>query len=338
MYITRSMKEEVAIVGLGLYGATTALVVGLLVWLYSYRCCSEWNSHARRLPCFSPKNLFFFIIFSFLLCRLAWLAVDGWSPEHVSDYILNRVAFALFFTAFTLVIFFWADTLHAMRNTSEQREGVYDIGFFRSWKARAAFIAVNGFIYLGQVAFIVVFIVVDDHKREGRHAYNVNVLSVVAVFGLVCVAFLGYGIGLLVVTRRAMNTRRKLKFYLQTVVITVVLVVCFCARFAMFLYRPIADDYTDPWVFAALAYWVPELVPTVLMAVVLGLSLRRQMVLRYHTERLSTYSRFAAKGLAEPLLTHDSDDDDLIIDAALSAPVSDYDSDYDDHRYAINSS
>lgn len=68
MYITRSMKEEVAIVGLGLYGATTALVVGLLVWLYSYRCCSEWNSHARRLPCFSPKNLFFFIIFSFLLC------------------------------------------------------------------------------------------------------------------------------------------------------------------------------------------------------------------------------------------------------------------------------
>jgi Na+/proline symporter len=78
-----------------------------------------------------------------------------------------------------------------------------------------AFIAVNGLIYLGQVAFIVVFIVVDDHKREGRHAYNVNVLSVVAVFGLVCVAFLGYGIGLLVVTRRAMNTRRKLKFYLQ---------------------------------------------------------------------------------------------------------------------------
>jgi hypothetical protein len=62
------MREEVAIVGLGLYGATAALVVGLLVWLYSYRCCSEWNSHARRLPCFSPKNLFFFIIFSFLLC------------------------------------------------------------------------------------------------------------------------------------------------------------------------------------------------------------------------------------------------------------------------------
>jgi hypothetical protein len=43
----------------------------------------------------------------------------------------------------------------------------------------------------------------------------VNILSVVAVFGLVCLAFLGYGIGLLVVTRRAMNTRRKLKFYLQ---------------------------------------------------------------------------------------------------------------------------
>lgn len=125
----------------------------------------------------------------------------------------------------------------------------------------------------------------------------------------------------------------------QTVVITVVLVVCFCARFAMFLYRPIADDYTDPWVFAALAYWVPELIPTVLMAVVLSLSLRRQMVIRYHTERLSTYSRFAAKGLAEPLLTRDSDDDDdLIIDAALSAPVSDYDSDYEEHRYAINSS
>lgn len=106
-----------------------------------------------------------------------------------------------------------ADTLHAMRNTTEQREGAYDIGFFRSWKARAfvpplntnpppvpsptctpiaalpslavavvvrrvvslvascrAFIAVNGVIYLGQVAFIVVFIVVDDHKREGARA------------------------------------------------------------------------------------------------------------------------------------------------------------------------
>jgi hypothetical protein len=155
------------------------------------------------------------------------------------------VAFALFFTAFTLVIFFWyvhslpplflipptacvgprfivwcvvvvcrADTLHAMRNTTEQREGAYDIGFFRSWKARAfvppskhqspssipacppiaalpslavavvvrrvvslaascrAFIVVNGVIYLGQVAFIVVFIVVDDHKREGARAIH----------------------------------------------------------------------------------------------------------------------------------------------------------------------
>jgi hypothetical protein len=116
----------------------------------------------------------------------------------------------------------------------------------------------------------------------------------------------------------------------------VVLVVCFSARFAMFLYRPIAGDYMDPWVFASLGYWLPELLPTVLMAILLSLSLRRQIATRYHAERLSSYSRLGSnKGLAEPLITRDSDDDNLV-DAALSASV-DYDDDYADSRFAINS-
>jgi len=41
--------------------------------------------------------------------RLAWFGSTGWSDDGFSDYVLNRLAFVIFFTAFTLIIFFWWD-------------------------------------------------------------------------------------------------------------------------------------------------------------------------------------------------------------------------------------
>jgi len=76
-------------------------------------------------------------------------------------------------------------------------------------------------VYAIETGFIVHFIVKTSRQREGTEAYNVNILLVVALFGLICLAFLVYGVGLLVATRKAMNTKGKLRFYAQ--------LGCFCA-------------------------------------------------------------------------------------------------------------
>jgi hypothetical protein len=86
-----------------------------------------------------------------------------------------------------------------------------------------------------------------------------------------------------------------------------------------------------------LAYFVPELVPTLLMTAVLGLSLRRQITVRYYTERLSAYGRLSSnKDLSEPLATRDIDDDDIVVAAACTSACGYYYY-YDGDGTAINS-
>ncbi len=53
---------------------------------------------------------------------------------------------------------------------------------------------------------------------------------------------------------------------------TIVLVVCFAVRFALFLYRPISGKFLPEGVFYSLAYYVPELVPVFCMVTTLSLS------------------------------------------------------------------
>jgi hypothetical protein len=99
----RSMRVEVAIVGLALYGATLAFVLGLLVWLYSYRRCSEWAHVRRSLPFFSPKNVFFFIVLSFLLCTYPP------PPPHLLPFSFHLVvSFSLFYILFKFMSPFYS--------------------------------------------------------------------------------------------------------------------------------------------------------------------------------------------------------------------------------------
>ena len=51
--------------------------------------------------------------------RLGWLALMGTDGLHMADYVLNRVAFCLFFTTFSLVLFWW---YVAKRSSNCERE------------------------------------------------------------------------------------------------------------------------------------------------------------------------------------------------------------------------
>lgn len=61
----------------------------------------------------------------------------------------------------------------------------------------------------------------------------------------------------------------------------------------------------DPWLFISLAYFVPELVPIVLMGTVLSLSLHKQILIRYDIEKLS-YGRLNERSLSQALYADDS--------------------------------
>jgi len=147
------MREQVLLTGLGLYGAVLALVVLMVVWLLLRHGCSyDW---ARMLPLTSPRTLFFVFIIPFLLCRLGWFSVGLLSTDRFSDYVLNRIAFCLFFSAFTLTIIFWADMLHALRTTpsARQKGTILNIGFYRSWKPRAYWPRWVSFKYLSDISY-----------------------------------------------------------------------------------------------------------------------------------------------------------------------------------------
>lgn len=75
--------------------------------------------------------------------------------------------------------------------------------------------------------------------------------------------------------------------------ITMVLVLCFSMRFAVFLYRPVTGDFINIWLFAALAYFVPELLPVFIMSLALIFSLWRQMEINYQVKlNLHDYAPF----------------------------------------------
>ncbi len=61
------------------------------------------------------------------------------------------------------------------------------------------------------------------------------------------------------------------------VLMTVVLVICFAVRFALFLYRPISGKFLPEAVFYPLAYYVPEIAPIFFMMTFLSLSRVRKV-------------------------------------------------------------
>ena len=120
----------------------------------------------------------------------------------------------------------------------------------------------------------------EDNAEEGNVAYEFSIQIVVGYSLVIGVAFLLFGVVILVrlwlirkhtrnsatVSRGVLAVRSCVSFVstgavmplLQILVIVLVCVVCFGLRFAIFLYRPVTDQFFQQLIFYLYGYWIPE--------------------------------------------------------------------------------
>jgi len=136
-----------------------------------------------------PKIFYVFIMIS-LLGRYVWLTYHIYDSSSDLTFILNRVAFLTFFTAFTLVLFHWAERVHKNYVTSDKF--LPKLGWI--------FAIVNAILYIIQIVLLTLFLT-GSKQREGSPIYELNIELVVSLSLLLSFGFIAYGIRIVLITK-----------------------------------------------------------------------------------------------------------------------------------------
>jgi len=237
---------------MSLYGV---LAFGCIAsFVYSIRQKRETN--------FAIQQVFHLFLSLFIAVRITWFALRSFSERDGLSFILNRFGFLLFFTAFTVVLFYWAETYH--------KTYISNVGFLPTLVK--FFVITNGLLYALEVTLVVLFIISTDRNNyyeEGNIFYESSILFEVGVNFLVSLCYFTYGARLFLSHGKASefeeNFARKTKELLKTLISTIILTVCFLVRVIAFLYRPITNAYMDDQLFRVLAYFIPEIIPSIIL-------------------------------------------------------------------------
>jgi len=247
------------VVGLSMYSTLLVITLAAFVW-----------TGFRTGSCFrvSVQTVFHCFLFSFLCVRWVWLALRTFyqtDDESPVTFILNRIAFCLYFTSFLLVLFYWMETYH--RNYID----VDGVGAFLP-RLRWVFVVTVVAIYIFQMAILILFLA-SGEERDGDPIYDANIIADACLFLIYAILFLVYGLRILV-ERRAQATQLwgDMKEVWKMLGTTMIFTACFCCRVVMFLYRPVTGSYLHPTLFIFMAYYVPELVPSALQVYIVTTS------------------------------------------------------------------
>jgi len=258
--------EILGVISLCLYGL---LFIGCIVsFLLSFNDKKSWDPTQTRI-----QQLFHAFLGSFIAVRITWYALRSFAGRTVASFILNRLGFVLFFTAFTLVLFFWAEMYH--------KNYVSAGGFLpRLFKV---FVAVNALLYAIEISVVVTFLIVDrdDYsQREGNPIYDASIYLEIIVNFVVSMCFLIYGIRLFLSHVPALEyeetQNRKYREILKILISTIIFTTCFLVRVVAFLYRPITNSYMNNNLFQILAYYIPEVIPSLVQFYLIRGKLRRE--------------------------------------------------------------
>jgi hypothetical protein len=224
-----------------------------------------------------PKNqlnyiqrMFSVVMFLFGLGRVGWcvLRMDG--GDTLTSFALNRLCFVSFFSAFCLIVFYLAESLHK-RYFGESLTFLPNLGW--------AFLAVNSILWIISVSLIIVYIVQQSPGgtiQEGNVIYELTIVLVILVDFLLALAISVFGFRLYYLRSKnrlaqsatppsAEGTRHLIISILSTLGIAV----CFLARVVMFAWRPLTGQLLDPLVFRIIGYYVAEALPAALQLLLL---------------------------------------------------------------------
>jgi hypothetical protein len=268
------MAGELLTVGLTLYGATLVLLLAVICWALLSTCSVVGLTNTGRiLPWSSPKTLFVAFCICFLTVRFSWFVAVEWFEESLVNFIISRISFLLLFSAFSLLICYWAHTLAG----KSRREKA---GFWRVGTARWIFIGLNGVLYLSQLGVILYFSGHPDRtERNSALVVKVNSLFVSAISCLLCLLFLGYALFWFITKKRNLSQAgwAEVKFCCKVFTVVGCLALCFFVRSIFFAVVPFTGKAVPPRLYYTMAYFVPELLPVILVGIIMILSVKVRM-------------------------------------------------------------
>jgi magnesium-transporting ATPase (P-type) len=247
-----NVLEALGVVSLCLYGLLGVACV--ISFVLSCKKRNDVDPAQAKL-----QQLYHLFLGLFVVVRLVWVALHSFSGSTVVSFVLNRCGFVLFFTAFTIVLFYWAELYH--------KNYIVAKGFLP--RLFNTFVIINALLYSIEIIVVLLFLIVDRAEyshREGNPIYETSVYLEIFVSFTVSIAFMIYGVRLFLQHGRAHdfeeNYSRKAREILVILVATIIFTVCFILRVVAFLYRPITGEYMPQELFQVLAYYIPEVIPS----------------------------------------------------------------------------
>eukprot|EP00026_Physarum_polycephalum_P010586 Phypoly_transcript_10753.p1 GENE.Phypoly_transcript_10753~~Phypoly_transcript_10753.p1 ORF type:complete len:325 (+),score=28.04 Phypoly_transcript_10753:130-1104(+) len=234
---------------LALYGVLGIACAASVV--YSFR-----ESDVRR---YRTQQWFHLFLGSFVAIRLLWFALKAAGIDEVITFTLNRVGLTLYFTAFTLVLFYWVENYHKTYVSSHD----FLPRFF--W----AFVGCNVVMYLYETIIISIFIaeyLSGNHAEEGNPVYEVSIYTIIVLSFVVSFTFFIYGFRLYFRYKfsqdfESSDSGRSMEL-IKIFLCTIIFCACFLVRGCAFLYRPITGTRMNEETFFAIGYFIPELIPS----------------------------------------------------------------------------
>ena len=211
----------------------------------------------RRRAALSAQAVFLGIMMAFLGMRVVYFLIKV-LPEYCArgetSFVLNRICFCVYFSALSLVLFFWAQEAH--------RTFIDDQFQFLPGIKRWFFLA-NFIVYAFQVSVIIVWSQTGE-DREGSALYDANILIDEGLVFLMALAFGVYG--LILYRLKAGGERYELEGSLTEarwfLLGAVVMLLTYLARLLIFTWRfLISTTPLNVWIFTFFGYLVPEIVP-----------------------------------------------------------------------------
>ncbi|KAJ5073202.1 tobamovirus multiplication protein 1-like isoform x1 [Anaeramoeba ignava] len=200
------------------------------------------------------------LLIVFLLARLLTLTLEFQnSTSLVWLFVIKRIAYLVFFTSFTLLLYFWVKISHSFQRNRRNRQ-----------TAKIPFIIINVVLYGFSLICVMIFGLSLETVSYNNSFYKANVLIIAAAFFLQSIGFVAYGIILFRKFKKMSGLFPDRKTFLAKITFVSLLIsLCFLVRFVVLLYYPITARFLNSWLFLISAYLIPEIIPTLVQLIVL---------------------------------------------------------------------
>jgi len=262
-------------VGIALY---FIVFIGIIInYIYKRKKArKKLPSMATRFFICLPLAMISRIVFFVLKIVLNLQAKEGNMDYDLDAFnsVLNRFTMCIFIFVFNTLLFYWIDTIYTTVNAAFAQEafgGSTNVSFVTSAGQIATYI-VTFFIVIVILVLDIVYEVIEIDIKHSNSEYTSSVANQIHTADnmIISIAFLIFGLcffyfGTKLNCRIGKQDKGGLKGLWKTELFSIGLCICFIIRFVFFSYNIFTGKEIDDNVFIFFTYYVPEIIPTLLI-------------------------------------------------------------------------